>query len=107
MLFVTDTQIKEDLLRELRHAITSAATGIEVTVSDYVVMLAGTVENPADRSLAQEVAKAVEGVHDVVNAIEVKRPITSRTDEEILAAVRHALEWDALIPDTIIQASVS
>ncbi|HYJ45352.1 MAG TPA: BON domain-containing protein [Pyrinomonadaceae bacterium] len=107
MLLVTDTQIKEDLLRELRHSIKSGATGIEVSVCDYVVTLSGSVENPADRSLAQEVAKAVEGIHDVINHIEVKRPATTRTDEEIMKAVRHALEWDALIPDTVIQSSVS
>ena len=79
MLLVTDTQIKEDLLRELRHSIKSGATGIEVSVCDYVVTLAGTVENPVHRSKAQEVAKGVEGVHDVVNNIEVKRPATTRT----------------------------
>jgi len=47
-------------------------------------------------------------VLDVANDIEVRPTGTlARTDEEIAKAVRHTLEWHALIPDDRIRSSVS
>jgi osmotically-inducible protein OsmY len=47
-------------------------------------------------------------VLDVANDIEVK-PVDDfvRTDAEIAAAVRNALEWDALVPNELIRSTVS
>ena len=107
MFFITDKQIKEDLLRELRHNSRFGAMNLEVSVNEYVVTLTGNVENANDSLLAQEVACSIEGVHRVVNNIKVKGQAQMRTDGEIAQAVRHALEWDALIPDEKIQSTVS
>jgi osmotically-inducible protein OsmY len=57
---------------------------------------------------AQNAAHRVIGVLVVANDIEVK-PVDrfARTDTQIASAVRNALEWDALVPNELIQSSVS
>lgn len=108
MLHVTDKQIKEDLLRELRHLPRLAAMPIEVSVHDYVVTLTGTVKSCADGLLVYETARQVEGVHSVVNNLnKVELPAPCHTDAELARAVRQVLEWDAVISDEDIRSTVS
>jgi osmotically-inducible protein OsmY len=81
---------------------------INVEVKDAVVTLTGAVSSYAQKIAAQDAAHRVVGVLDVANDIEVK-PVDHfvRTDSEIAAAVRNALEWDALVPNEMIQSTVS
>jgi osmotically-inducible protein OsmY len=56
---------------------------------------------------AQEAAHRVAGVHDVVNAIEVKAlGAKARSDVELAHMARHVLEWDVLVPDAGITLTV-
>jgi osmotically-inducible protein OsmY len=72
------------------------------------VTLTGTVENFAKKYAAMEAAHRVAGVLDVANDVAVHLPGSpGRTDTEIARAVRHALEWDAFVPDQRIRSSVS
>jgi osmotically-inducible protein OsmY len=104
----TDYEIKQQVLRELKWDSRIAWAQIGVEVHEGLVTLSGALSTYARKAAAQKAAHRVAGVLDVVNEIEVK-PTGSfaHTDEEIARAVRHTLEWDALVPDDRIQSTVS
>lgn len=104
----TDYEIKQQVLRELKWDSRIAWAQIGVAVHDGLVTLSGAVSTYAKKTAAQQAAHRVGGVLDVANEIDVKP--TGRfahTDEEIARAVRHTLQWDALVPDERIQSTVS
>ncbi|HSE17053.1 MAG TPA: BON domain-containing protein [Pyrinomonadaceae bacterium] len=104
----TDYEIKQQVLRELKWDSRIAWAQIGVEVRDGLVTLSGAVSTYAKKTAAQQAAHRVAGVHDVANEIEVKPAGTfAHTDEEIARAVRHTLEWDALVPDERIRSTVS
>lgn len=108
MVVKSDEQIHQDVLRELRWDSRVDETEVGVEVDQGVVTLTGTVENYAKKLAAQEAAHCVMGVLDVANDIRVKIPGSAgRTDTEIAQAVRHALEWDVLVPDTRLTSTVT
>ena len=104
----TDYEIKQQVLRELKWDSRIAWAQIGVDVHEGLVTLSGAVSSYANKAAAQQAAHRVAGVLDVANEIEV-RPIGAfaHTDEEIARAVRHTLEWDALVPDERIRSTVS
>jgi osmotically-inducible protein OsmY len=106
MLHTTDTQIKEDLIRELGHE-HLGRTNLEINVDRYIVTLAGTVESTTDQLLIQNAAWRIEGAMGVVNNLKVESPAHVRTDAEIAEAVRAALELDSLLPEQSIQFTVT
>lgn len=104
----TDYEIKQQVLRELKWDSRIAWAQIGVEVHDALVTLSGTVNTYGRKTAAQHAAHRVAGVLDVANEIEVRPTGTlARTDQEIAKAVRHTLEWDALVPDERIQSTVS
>ncbi|HEX8889276.1 MAG TPA: BON domain-containing protein [Pyrinomonadaceae bacterium] len=107
MLHTTDAQIKEDLVRELGHDRHLATRNVEISVDRYVVTIAGTVESVTDQLRMQDTAWRVEGVMGVVNNLKVKSDSPTYTDAEIAEAVRAALEWDSLLPETDIRFTVT
>jgi osmotically-inducible protein OsmY len=108
MMMKTDEQIHQDVLRELRWDSRVDDTEVGVEVDKGVVTLTGTVASYAKKLAAKEAAHRVTGVLDVADDIRVKTPGSlERTDTEIAQAVRHALEWDVLVPDTRITSTVS
>lgn len=104
----SDEQLTERVMRELKWDSRLDWTRIDVQVNDGVVTLTGTVPTHAEKLAAQSAAHRVTGVLDVANDIEVK-PVDQfvRTDTQIASAVRGALEWDALVPNELIQSTVS
>ena len=104
----TDFEIKQQVLRELKWDSRIAWAQIGVDVREGIVTLSGIVSTYAKKTAAQQAAHRVGGVLDVANEIEV-RPAGAfaHTDEEIARAVRHTLEWDALVPDERIRSTVS
>ena len=103
----TDSQIQQAVLRELKWDTRVEETDVGVEVDAGVVTLTGTVSSWGKRFAAQEAAHRVAGVLDVANDIQVKLPSDKhRNDTEIAAAVRHALEWDVLVPETRIRSTV-
>ena len=104
----SDRDLKQRIMRELKWDSRISWASINVEVTDGVVTLIGTVPTYVQKIAAQEAAHRVQGVLDVANDIEVT-PIDSfvRTDLEIAGAVRNALEWDALVPNELIQSTVS
>jgi osmotically-inducible protein OsmY len=81
---------------------------IGVHVRSGIVTLSGTVDAWSKRVAAEEAAHRVAGVLDVANDVRVTIPAAgSRTDTEIAEAVRHALEWNVLVPHRLIRSTVS
>lgn len=104
----SDSEIRMQVIRELKWDSRIGWSEIGVEVQDGVVTLTGRVNSFAKKLVAQKAAHRIAGVLDVANEIEVAPPgAFSRTDAEIAQAVRHALEWDAFVPDERIKSSVS
>ena len=104
----SDRDLKQRVLRELKWDSRIDWASINVEVNDAVVTLTGAVRSYAQKIAAQDAAHRVAGVLDVANDIEVL-PLDGfiRTDSEIAGAVRNALEWDALVPNELIQSTVT
>lgn len=104
----SDSQIKQDVLNELKWDTRVEETDIGVQVRDGVVTLVGSVPVYAKKLAARDAAHRVHGVLDVVDEMQVRVPgIGARSDTEIAHAVRLALEWDAFVPDERITSTVS
>ena len=104
----SDSEIQQDVLRELKWDTRVEETEIGVTVNKGVVTLTGIVSSYGKRVAAQEAAHRVAGVLDVANDLQVRIPDgLGRTDPEVAQAVRNALEWDIWIPADRIQSTVS
>jgi osmotically-inducible protein OsmY len=105
---LSDKELAQKVVGELRWDSRLACTDIHVEVNEAVATLTGVVTSYAKKVAAQEAAHRVPGVLDVANDVEVK-PFDrlARTDTEIAAAVRNALEWDSLVPNESIQTTVS
>jgi osmotically-inducible protein OsmY len=104
----SDLQLRNDVLHELLWDHRVRATEIGVSVDQGVVTLSGFVDSYAKKLAAQEAAHRVVGVRDVANDVEVRiGAAAARTDGAIAKAVRHALEWNVLVPDDRITSTVT
>ncbi|MDQ5844344.1 MAG: BON domain-containing protein [Acidobacteriota bacterium] len=104
----SDSEIKSQVLRELKWDSRIGWSQIGVEVMEGVVTLTGLVSSYAQKLAAQDAAHRINGVLDVANDVEVKpEGLFVRSDAEIALAVRHILEWDALVPDERIRSTVS
>jgi osmotically-inducible protein OsmY len=107
-LIKSDSQIQQDVLRELKFDTRVEETDVGVEVDGGIVTLTGTVSSYLARQAAQEAAHQVAGVRDVVNNVRVV-PAGSgvRTDTDIARSVRETLEWHPQVPEERIQTTVS
>jgi osmotically-inducible protein OsmY len=104
----TDSQIKSDVLNELKWDSRVDETDVGVQVKEGIVTLVGSVDVYAKKIAAREAAHRVHGVLDVVDELQVKvAGIGAPTDTDIARGVRDALEWDAFVPDEKITSTVS
>lgn len=104
----TDSEIQQDVLRELKWDTRVEETDVGVEVDEGVVTLSGIVTSWGKRHAAAEAAQRVRGVLDIANDIVVRTPGTpGRTDTEVAHAVRNALVWDVFVPDARIRSTVS
>jgi osmotically-inducible protein OsmY len=104
----SDAQIQQDVYHELKWDTRVVETDVGVEVDHGIVTLTGTVRSYPIRRAAQEAAHLVHGVLDVANDIEVKLPGSShKTDTDLAAAVRLALEWNVVVPEERIHTTVS
>ena len=104
----SDSEIRQQVLRELKWDSRIIWSEIGVDVRDGIVTLSGVVSSYPKKHAAQEAAHRIAGVLDVANEIEVKPADEfTLTDIDIARAVRHVLQWDALVPDERIQSTVA
>jgi len=81
---------------------------IGVEVRDGVVTVVGTVPSYSERLVVQDAVQAVDGVHDVVNDIDVKpEPHNHPSDAELVDMLEQVLAWDALVPEQQLSVSVA
>jgi osmotically-inducible protein OsmY len=108
MTYKSDDEIMSEVQYQIGWDSRVRQTEIGVTVKKGVVTLTGIVDSYAKKLAAQQAAHRVSGVLDVANDIEVKVPGSlRRTDAEIAQAIRHALEWNVLVPSDQIHSTVT
>ncbi|NDV59784.1 BON domain-containing protein [Bacteroides sp. 519] len=82
-----DTKIKQ----EVEKALKAQYSNVSVAIKDKVVTLTGVLENQAERTLAENVVKAIPGIKSVVNNITVQEP-TPTVKVDVDANIRTAIE---------------
>jgi osmotically-inducible protein OsmY len=108
MVLRSDAEIRAAVLDELAWDCGVTAAGIDVTVSQGVVALTGTVPNEAERLAAEADAHHLHGVLDVVDEIEVRSADSPLAiDTAIARAARRALIEDRVLPEAHIHVTVS
>lgn len=104
----TDSEIKDDVLSELKYEPSVKVTDIGVLVKDGTVTLNGYATSYAEKCNAVKTTKRVAGVRAIANDIEVKYPESMlRTDGDIAAAAAHHIEWASWsVPPKSVQVTV-
>jgi osmotically-inducible protein OsmY len=103
----TDTEIKTDVLSELRYDPSLKVTDIGVLVKDGTVTLNGYTTSFDKKLAAVHAVKRVAGVVAIADDIELKIPdINYRTDGEIAATAAHEIAWSTTIPKGTVEITV-
>ena len=74
---VNDLEIKAAILEALAHSAELGGRSIDVRVENRSVILSGSVDTPAQRNGAEQVARAADSVISVTNELSVKNPQAS------------------------------
>ena len=105
---LTDSELQQTVLDELKWEPSVNAAHIGVSVKDGVVTLTGHVPSYAEKYAAEKAAKRVYGVKAVANELDVKLPGSSqRTDEDIAVACVNALKTNYLGAQDKIKITVN
>jgi osmotically-inducible protein OsmY len=103
----SDSQIREDVIRELRwDPQVSQPDAIGVAVTDGTVILTGRVPSYPEEMAAARAAGRVYGVRAVAIELTVKLSGPPRDDSEIAQAIARILDWDVQIPADRVKARV-
>jgi len=96
------------VLVELKYEPALDASRIRVVATDGVAFLHGQVSTYAEKLAASRAALRASGVRFVHNAIEVDLRGADRiTDDDLRLAALQALEWEAHVPDGLVDVQVS
>lgn len=94
----TDTQLKQDVIDELRWDQAVNDLEINVEAMDGVVTLTGQVASHSEKWHAEAAARQVSEVKAVEAEIEVVLPASSRrTDADIARCVENILQWNTYV----------
>jgi osmotically-inducible protein OsmY len=104
---LTDSEVKRDVLDQLRRDPRIQETEVGVQVRSGVVTLTGVVSDYQKKLAARDAAHRVMGVLDLIDNTTVRQGAPEYTDEDIARAIRRTLEWDPRIPDADITTTVS
>ena len=103
----TNTQLAQDVIRELEWEPALDATRLKVSEDDGIVTLDGHVRSFWEKDVAVEAAQRVTGVRAVADQIQIDLPAASQRGDAALArAVANALEWNAAVPDESLSVRV-
>jgi hypothetical protein len=96
---VSDTILRDAVIKELEDDPEVIAKHIWVTAIDGAVTLAGHVMTIHEKHVAVRAAERVEVVRAVADAIEVRAPsLHERADDEIAEEIAHLRNWRAELP---------
>lgn len=102
-----DTTLKTDIEAELAWDPAVTAPHLGVAVHDGVVTLAGRVGSGAERQAAEEAVRRVDGVRALAVELTVESPgPVPRTDADLAAVARNALDWSDVVPADDVQVTV-
>jgi osmotically-inducible protein OsmY len=103
----TDTDLKMDVLAELKFEPSVNITDIGVLVKDGVVTLNGHASSHGEKMNAVRVTKRVAGVLAIADDIEVNLPVFGQhTDSDIAASAATRLNWSTEIPAGTVEVTV-
>ena len=103
----SDTELKTDVLAELKYEPSVKVTDIGVLVKDGAVTLNGYATSYGEKWDAVRAAKRVAGVKAIADDIEVKLPDSlRRTDGDIAAAAANQINWSTTIPTGTVGVTV-
>jgi osmotically-inducible protein OsmY len=103
----TDTEIKTDVLSELKYDPSLKVTEIGVLVTDGIVTLTGYTTSFDEKLAAVHAVKRVAGVLAIADDIELKIPDPNHcTDGEIAAAAAHKIVWSTTIPKGSVEITI-
>ena len=103
----SDSQIKQDVLAELKWDAEIDESKIGVVVSSGALTLTGHVPSYRQKMAAKEAAKRVSGVNAVVDNVEVRLDNSYRTTDEGLAErISNVIQWNVSSPSKAIKAEV-
>jgi len=95
----TDTDLKTDVLAELKYEPRVKVTDIGVLVKDGTVTLNGYATSSSEKWQAVQATRRVVGVKAIADDIVVKLPSSSlHTDGDIATAVAYHIDWFTSIP---------
>ena len=101
-----DADIRKDVLMALLQDAATEPDSIQVSVTNAVVTLSGSVGSWAESHIAERLAKRVKGSKLVLNDLAMNYQ-TERADEEITADIRSILPWDIWLNGELINVSVN
>jgi osmotically-inducible protein OsmY len=102
---ITDSQLRESVLRQLDWEPEVKSTEVGVSTSEGVVTLSGFVGTYAEKLAAEKAVKRVYGVKAVANDLQVK-PFFKQTDPDIAKNAVHALQGHITVPDEKIKVTI-
>jgi osmotically-inducible protein OsmY len=103
----TDTELKMNLLDELRFEPTVHIADIGILVQDGVVTLHGIAGSYSEKLNAVRAAKRVAGVSAVVDEIDIHmRNSGCHSDGDIATEAVNRLNWSTLVPPGAVQLTV-
>jgi osmotically-inducible protein OsmY len=103
----SDTDIKDDVLAELKFEPSVKVTDIGVIVKDGTVTLTGYATSFGEKWDAVRATKRVAGVKAIADDIEVKLSDSPhRTDGDIAAEAVNRLKWSTTIPPGTVEVTV-
>jgi osmotically-inducible protein OsmY len=95
----TDTELKSDVLAELKWEPSVNVADIGVQVQEGAVTLNGSVTSYSEKWNAVRAARRVVGVTAIADDIAVKVPSSMlRTDGDIAAAAANQIKWSSSVP---------
>lgn len=103
-----DTVVQKDVQEAIKWEPLLYAAKIGVLVTNGVVTLTGTVDNYTKKTQADDIAKNVSGVKEVIDNINVRlMNLLKESDSEIAVAVDAALNSNWAIPNDTVDTSVN
>jgi len=107
LIEISDAELKNDVLSELKFEPNVKVTEIGVLVQDGAVTLNGFATSYGEKLQAVRAAKRVAGVKAIADDIAVKLPDSlRRTDGDIASAAANQIAWSATVPTEAIDVTV-